>query len=544
MSIKQKKFVDLCSACGNGSLNTVKNLIEKNKSLVNIPNKTSSTYKRMYPIHFACLKGHIEIVKLLLDNGANINQISIAENVKYVHGYINYLPIHYAYISKNYELVKFLINKGANIYSNIPLLHFSCKSNNLDMIKLLISDYKININCVNEDKKSCLHIACEKNNIAMVKILVENNIDVNLHDNDNLQALQYACKYNNLDIVKYLVENGANIYNYPNKIFCVYDYSYDEYNNAMNRLCSSDKYILTSVFMEGYTSFYNIQSIWNSCNVEIVKFLLESDKTYKTHSLYYLELIRKYIIYINKNNTYCEDIVLTNTVKILKILIKNHYDNGFTLSCDNYEKYLFNDKDNLYLNHNSTIIEPLIENNSYYQSIINIKIDLINFLLENSYIDINSNINNKHDKLIHYISRDYNNIKYLELLINYGADVNVYNKSNLLPIHCAFLSKKYDNMIFLIKNKSYLNETFTLTKNSTILDTPYTVKTCLFLEIIETLSYTSHSHPLLGETKKYEIITLLLEYGIDLHGEFCDEIKLLCKKNTKLNDLMKYNKLY
>ena len=66
---------------------------------------SNKNYKdQMNPLHIACKKGYKEIIKLLLDLGADINSRDIN----------GYTPLHYAVISRNEYLVKKLIFRGGN----------------------------------------------------------------------------------------------------------------------------------------------------------------------------------------------------------------------------------------------------------------------------------------------------------------------------------------------------------------------------------------------------------------------------------------------
>jgi hypothetical protein len=57
------------------------------------------------PLHLAANEGHLEIVKLLIDNGADVNGDSIA----------NLTPLHGAALAGHTEVAAFLIEKGAQI---------------------------------------------------------------------------------------------------------------------------------------------------------------------------------------------------------------------------------------------------------------------------------------------------------------------------------------------------------------------------------------------------------------------------------------------
>lgn len=99
------------------------------------------------------------------------------------------------------------VKEANHILVNQLLYH--CTNNELSMMKDILDNYKLDINSVNYNKRSCLHIACMNGHLNIVKFLVENNIDVNLVDYEGKYALDYALKNKYFEIIKYLRANNA-----------------------------------------------------------------------------------------------------------------------------------------------------------------------------------------------------------------------------------------------------------------------------------------------------------------------------------------------
>lgn len=59
----------------------------------------------MGAIHFACQKGHLEVVRTLLSVGVSVKSITRK----------GLTPLHYAAQGSHFELVKYLVKKGANV---------------------------------------------------------------------------------------------------------------------------------------------------------------------------------------------------------------------------------------------------------------------------------------------------------------------------------------------------------------------------------------------------------------------------------------------
>ena len=102
---------------------------------------TISILAQSTPLHIAILNKHIKTAKLLIENGADVN-------AKYSYGYT---PLH---IINNIDIIKLLIDKGADVnakddYRNTPL-HYA---KDLEIVKLLI-DNGADVNAINNKGKS------------------------------------------------------------------------------------------------------------------------------------------------------------------------------------------------------------------------------------------------------------------------------------------------------------------------------------------------------------------------------------------------------
>src|SRR4029077_13296995 len=105
--------VDICTAAAIGDLDRVRELLNQDPSLAN----RVSEYVTYYigsgaPLKNAAARGHIDVVKLLLERGAdpNLPEPGIAP-----HGHALYSAVYYGH----YEIAKLLLENGA--YSNPPV---------------------------------------------------------------------------------------------------------------------------------------------------------------------------------------------------------------------------------------------------------------------------------------------------------------------------------------------------------------------------------------------------------------------------------------
>lgn len=135
--IARGAYVDIWTACHQGDLARVTELLEQDPSLVN----RNSDYNSYYlgcgsPIRNAAAKGHIGIVKLLLARGADPN---LPEEGIAPHGH----ALYSAAANGHYELARLLLAHGANpnaaVESSADCLSRAIMNEDQPMIDLLVS---------------------------------------------------------------------------------------------------------------------------------------------------------------------------------------------------------------------------------------------------------------------------------------------------------------------------------------------------------------------------------------------------------------------
>ena len=188
------------------------------------------------PLHYACEKGHFEIVKILTNhpqcnseaennfNDRPLHKACESGNVDIVrhlvidkHCDVNakekngYTPLHYACEKGHFEIVKILTNhpqcnSEAESNSNDRPLHKACKSGNVDIVRHLVIDKHCDINAKWRNGYTPLHYACEKGHFEIVKILTNHpQCNIETKNNSNIRPLHKACISGNADIVDHLV---------------------------------------------------------------------------------------------------------------------------------------------------------------------------------------------------------------------------------------------------------------------------------------------------------------------------------------------------
>jgi len=149
---KYRQKLDIFEAASIGDYATVKNLVNKNAKLLNSFSEDGFTV-----LGLASFFGHLSIVKLLLDKGANPN---IAANNQF-----KVAPIHSACAISNFEIAKLLIKSGADVNAkqmqDFTPLHSAAHNGQTELAQLLI-DNGVDINARTANGETPLFIAQEK----------------------------------------------------------------------------------------------------------------------------------------------------------------------------------------------------------------------------------------------------------------------------------------------------------------------------------------------------------------------------------------------
>ena len=159
----------------------LRNYVSTNKNEVN--NKNSEGWTALHIAAINSNKYSLETVKLLLDNGADINLTTVIGSTALML---------------------------ATAYSN--------KGSSLETVRLLLEN-GTNVNLATKDGLTALMLAAVYANtdssLETVRLLLEKGADVNLVDKEGWTALMMAARYSNtdssLETVKLLLEKGAYV---------------------------------------------------------------------------------------------------------------------------------------------------------------------------------------------------------------------------------------------------------------------------------------------------------------------------------------------
>ncbi|MBO9496785.1 ankyrin repeat domain-containing protein [Thalassotalea sp. G20_0] len=161
-------------------------------------------------LHLAVLQGRPDIIKMLMNHGANIN-------VRNHHKGKSVL--HFAARLGRPEIIEQLIDHGADISARDnkgkTVLHDAARQDQPDIIEQL-RNYGADINARDNKGRMLLHLVAASGQQAILDKLLQLNVDVNARDNNGQTPLYLlTCTNGQLDTIKYfmsaLIKKQADI---------------------------------------------------------------------------------------------------------------------------------------------------------------------------------------------------------------------------------------------------------------------------------------------------------------------------------------------
>ena len=189
---------DLCDAAQDGYVDVVRLLLDRGAE---VNGKASGG---MTPIHYAAWFAHADVVRLLLDRGAEVN---VKDNA-------GLTPLHFAAKDVYVDVIMLLINRGADVNAKdndgwTPL-HDATWDGHADVAVLLL-DRGAQVNGKTIGGWTPLHYAAWDGYVHVAVVLLDRGAEVNCKDNKGKTPLRFAIGLGHVDVVRLLLDRGAEI---------------------------------------------------------------------------------------------------------------------------------------------------------------------------------------------------------------------------------------------------------------------------------------------------------------------------------------------
>ncbi len=212
----------LIQAALKGHISVVRFLVESGAK-IDFPQ-----YKGITPLIVASNEGQLNTVQYLIESGANINLCAYQE-ISALHAgkqiikkkqnekiWLTKFVIGWkATIEKHLEVVKYLLDNGAKPDKSddegTTPLHLAVVESALSILQLLL-DYGADPNQTNKQGMSALYLAAINGDLPCVMVLIENGAAVDTCDTNGISPLYAASNQGvNSEILEYLLLNGAKV---------------------------------------------------------------------------------------------------------------------------------------------------------------------------------------------------------------------------------------------------------------------------------------------------------------------------------------------
>ncbi len=216
----EKRIPPIGFASSHGLIDNVFELIQQQVNVNEIdPDSGLGT-----ALSTASAKGHVKIVQLLLESGADVNQNRIDLRSAYCSA------LTAASAGGHINIVQLLLESGADVnlksegpYSRYGIALAAASINGHTNVVRLLLESRANVNLISEipdfwDEtnissvhSTALVAASAKGHVDIVQLLLESGADVNLHAPYQFKPLQAACQGSQDEVVPYLLKAGAEV---------------------------------------------------------------------------------------------------------------------------------------------------------------------------------------------------------------------------------------------------------------------------------------------------------------------------------------------
>ncbi|XP_046548427.1 ankyrin repeat domain-containing protein 50-like [Haliotis rubra] len=164
-------------------------------------------------LYCACRRGHVEVVQYILSQG-KVGISSRGSKKKRT-------PVMMAAAKEHKDVVEFLVEHGSDLSlvnaGGSSTLHLASWRGHLEVVKYIVSKYKLNINSRGWKKKTPVIVAAAKGHkdvgghLEVVKYIVsQNKVDINSRGSKKKTPVMVAAANGHKKLVEFLIRKGAD----------------------------------------------------------------------------------------------------------------------------------------------------------------------------------------------------------------------------------------------------------------------------------------------------------------------------------------------
>jgi ankyrin repeat protein len=110
------------------------------------------------------------------------------------------------------EQLQMLLEKGSNISETDCLgktaLHLAVENSDLEMIKFLLEDEKLDVNVRSSQNQTGLHLACYHGNLSVIQNLIDKGAIIDAKDEFGAEPIHYAAAYGFVPVLDLFIRKG------------------------------------------------------------------------------------------------------------------------------------------------------------------------------------------------------------------------------------------------------------------------------------------------------------------------------------------------
>lgn len=206
-------------AVRSGNLEIVKMLVQDGANVMQIDDRQRT------PLHYACYSGNVDAAEVLLKWNARLDP-------KNSNGMT---PLHLAVQEGHIELVRLFLRHQRLIDVRRPIpvdgkksssdsivnlldnhertpLHLAASLGRLDMVTLMLQRQDAILDLMDRWRRTPLHVATEAGNMKIVHLLLKHNSDVlNQVDKTGFTPLHKACECGRMEMIRIFLDSGAKV---------------------------------------------------------------------------------------------------------------------------------------------------------------------------------------------------------------------------------------------------------------------------------------------------------------------------------------------